>query len=405
MAIRFRRRIRLAPGLHLNLSGSGLSLSAGPRGASMTFGGRRGTHMNTGIPGTGLYARQRVGATTQSLSPTTSPSTSSSSATGTVSITISVEDDGTVVFRDESGSILDDGLTRRVKQQAKDAIQGLMQGACDEINGHIEALEQIHHTTPSPDWRAAYEPQPYEEPKPPKPVPHKYGILDKLLSSRRIGVDKENAEAEAAYDASLLIWNQHRQEHEARELARKAIIEERVLTELPAMEIVLEESLMDIVWPRETALSSEIRDHGRVVMIDVDLPEIEDLPRRTAAMPARGYKLSIKALPVTRHQQLYMRHVHGIGFRIIGETFFVLPKAEEVVLSGYTQRPDTATGEVQDQYVYSVRVNRREFLGINFANLKVVDPVEALGRFDIRREITRAGLLKEIVPFEGPAAA
>jgi len=100
-----------------------------------------------------------------------------------------------------------------------------------------------------------------------------------------------------------------------------------------------------------------------------------------------------------------MRHVHGIGFRIIGEIFFVLPKAEQVVLSGYTQRPDTATGAVQDQYVYSVRVNRRDFAGINFANLPAIDPVEALGRFDIRREITRGGLLKTIEPFEAPAAA
>jgi hypothetical protein len=46
-----------------------------------------------------------------------------------------------VVFRDEGGSVLDDRLTRQAKQQAKDAIQGLMQRACDEINSHVEALE------------------------------------------------------------------------------------------------------------------------------------------------------------------------------------------------------------------------------------------------------------------------
>jgi hypothetical protein len=142
MAIRFRRRIKLAPGLHLNVSGSGLSLSAGPRGASMTFGGRRGAYMITGIPGTGLYARQRVGATAQPLSPATSPATNSS-GTGTVSITITVENDGTVVFRDEEGSVLDDRLTRRAKQQAKDAIQELMQRACDEINSQVETLNRF----------------------------------------------------------------------------------------------------------------------------------------------------------------------------------------------------------------------------------------------------------------------
>jgi len=62
MGLRFRKRIRLAPGLHLNVSGGGLSLSVGPRGASMTFGGRGGTYMNAGLPGTGLYTRERIGA-------------------------------------------------------------------------------------------------------------------------------------------------------------------------------------------------------------------------------------------------------------------------------------------------------------------------------------------------------
>lgn len=104
MGIRFRKRIRLAPGLHLNLSGSGLSLSAGPRGASMTFGGRRGTYMNAGIPGSGLYMRERVGAAPSRAS-SLSPSGNSSSDTVKMTITASVEDDGTVVFKDADGAI------------------------------------------------------------------------------------------------------------------------------------------------------------------------------------------------------------------------------------------------------------------------------------------------------------
>lgn len=402
MGIRFRKRIKLAPGLHLNLSGSGLSVSAGPRGASMTFGGRGGTYMNTGIPGTGLYSRERVGAAPSRAS---SRSSSGSGDTVKMTITISVEDDGTVTFKDQAGNLLDERLVKQAKEQQKAAIQGLMQTACDEINGNIDALEQIHHATPAPDWHLTYEPQPYPEPKPSKPVLRKYGLLDKLFASRRVRVDKENADAEATYNASMLIWNRSLREHEAREQARKVLHNEKVHTEVPAMEIVLEESLMEIVWPRETALSSEIRDDGRVVMIDVDLPEIEELPRKTAAMPARGYKLSVKDLPVTRHQQLFMRHVHGIGFRIIGEVFYVLPKADEVVLSGYSQRPNKATGEVQDQYLYSVRVNRRDWAGINFSNLDDVDPAAALGRFEIRRDITKTGLFKEIAPFDAAALA
>ncbi len=54
MAFRFWRRIKIAPGVTLNLSKSGGSLSFGPRGAKFTIG-PRGKRATVGIPGTGLF--------------------------------------------------------------------------------------------------------------------------------------------------------------------------------------------------------------------------------------------------------------------------------------------------------------------------------------------------------------
>ena len=51
MSILFRRRIKIIPGVRLNISKSGLSASVGVRGASMTFGGKGGAYANLGIPG------------------------------------------------------------------------------------------------------------------------------------------------------------------------------------------------------------------------------------------------------------------------------------------------------------------------------------------------------------------
>jgi hypothetical protein len=59
MALRFRRRVKLFPGVHVNISRSGVSTSVGVRGASMTFG-KRGTYTNVGLPGTGISWRGRV---------------------------------------------------------------------------------------------------------------------------------------------------------------------------------------------------------------------------------------------------------------------------------------------------------------------------------------------------------
>ncbi len=54
MAFRFFRRMKIAPGVSVNLSKSGASLSFGPRGAKATVG-PRGIRRTVGIPGTGAY--------------------------------------------------------------------------------------------------------------------------------------------------------------------------------------------------------------------------------------------------------------------------------------------------------------------------------------------------------------
>lgn len=60
MVLRFWRRVRVAPGVTMNLSKRGGSLSFGPRGAKYTMGtsGRRGT---VSLPGTGLFYTVRGG--------------------------------------------------------------------------------------------------------------------------------------------------------------------------------------------------------------------------------------------------------------------------------------------------------------------------------------------------------
>jgi len=54
MAFRFFRRMKIAPGVSVNLSKSGASMSFGPRGAKVTVG-PRGVRRTVGIPGTGAY--------------------------------------------------------------------------------------------------------------------------------------------------------------------------------------------------------------------------------------------------------------------------------------------------------------------------------------------------------------
>jgi hypothetical protein len=57
MGFRFYRRVRIIPGVRLNLSKSGVSASIGGRGAWYTVG-PKGTRSTVGLPGTGLYYTQ-----------------------------------------------------------------------------------------------------------------------------------------------------------------------------------------------------------------------------------------------------------------------------------------------------------------------------------------------------------
>jgi hypothetical protein len=60
MGLRFYKRMRICPGLSLNLSGSGPSLTMGVRGAHVTVG-RRGVTKTLGLPGTGVFYTSREG--------------------------------------------------------------------------------------------------------------------------------------------------------------------------------------------------------------------------------------------------------------------------------------------------------------------------------------------------------
>jgi tetratricopeptide (TPR) repeat protein len=59
MGWRFTRRIRVIPGVSINLGRSGASVSIGPRGAKVTVG-RRGVRGSVGIPGTGISYQTRT---------------------------------------------------------------------------------------------------------------------------------------------------------------------------------------------------------------------------------------------------------------------------------------------------------------------------------------------------------
>lgn len=391
MAIRFRKSIKLAPGIRWNLSGSGSSWTLGPRGASIGIG-KRGVFLNSGIPGTGLSSRSALFRT-----PRAKPRRAASPTTF-LSLTCGVRDDGTLYFVDESGATMPDVVADIAKKQNREAILGLIQGKCDEINGQINALGRVHGDTPDPRVRPRFTATPFGEPKPDSPIPQKLGLLGRLLSSRRRRVEDANRAADEEYREAVAEWESAKASFDQQLAKRKALVETLIYEDTSAMEQFLEERLQEIIWPRETLVAFEIGERGRVVRLDVDLPEVEDMPTKLAAMPARGLKLSVKEMSATKVQHLYASHIHGVVFRLVGEVFASLPTAQEVIASGYSQRRDPATAQLREDYLLSVRVTRPAWEAIDFDHLETLVVVRALDRFDLRRDLLMTGVLRPITP-------
>lgn len=391
MAVRFRKSIKLAPGIRMNLSGGGLSWSLGPRGASIGIG-KRGTFLNSGIPGTGLYSRQSL--TGGSVSPR-----QQTSATATVSMTVSVGDDGTITFTDSNGNPVSEALIEAAKKQKGDVIKATIEKTCNDINTQVEALGELHLYTPPPNNPPTYQPQSFDVPRPIQPVPNGPGFFAKFFKSKVAKIEAENAQAQASFETELKKWETSKAQFETAERNKQCLVSSAVAGDPDAMELFFGEVLMDIVWPRETTVSFEVRDSGQRLAFDVDLPEIEDMPTKIASVPQRGFKLSVKEMGPTNIQKLYAKHIHSIGFRLLGEAFGMLPTVQEVILSGYSQRKSKATGQEEDEYLFSVVVPRGSWEAINFNSLQSIDVLEAFTRFELRRDMSKTGLFKAVQAF------
>ena len=122
------------------------------------------------------------------------------------------------------------------------------------------------------------------------------------------------------------------------------------------------------------------------------MPEIENLPQTTSSILQSG-KLSIKKKSVTELNKDYATSVVGMSFFFAGILFNISPAIEKISIAGYTQRVSKKTGNVEDQYIYSVTYIRDIFSKLNISN---IDPLEAIDNFDHTINISSKYELKTI---------
>ena len=399
MGLRFRRSIKIAPGIRWNLSTGGSSFTFGPRGASVNVG-KHGVYVNAGIPGTGLSSRGRLlghppGQPSALQRPRNSPELPG--GVPEMAVHINLTDDGTLAFLDAQGTPLPESLIALAKRQHRDEIEGLLQRACETINEEVAQLARLHFDTPNCSSIPRAEVTSFAEVPPVAPRLMPRSIWARLFRRPRERANARDRSAQEIYRTAIAAWDARRAGHRDAEAAKARAVEHACCADPIAMEEYLEARLAGIVWPRETGVEFEVNATGTQVVLDVDLPELEDMPTKQASIPPRGLRLTLTTMPTSAVRQLYLRHIYSVAFRLVGEAF-ALPTVQTVTLSGYSQRREPRTGAIRDEYLISVRAFRSDWQVVDFSALPHVDLATTLEQHELRRNVQPTGKLLSIQP-------
>lgn len=190
------------------------------------------------------------------------------------------------------------------------------------------------------------------------------------------------------------------EEHQRREFQRCELFHSHMSSDSSTVEDYYAGALSELVWPREALIDFKVSSDCNTLEIDIDLPEIEDLPH--CLYRAHGTQLRVLTKRLTQKQIRldYSRHVHGIVFRVISESFASLPNVKTVVCSGYSQRRNRKTNTVEDQYLISIQATRADWLAIDFHKVRSGDlvPVDFLPTLQHRRRMSATGVFSQIHP-------
>ena len=123
--------------------------------------------------------------------------------------------------------------------------------------------------------------------------------------------------------------------------------------------------------PMEYFVDFAYEEEKGKVMVDLDLPEIEDLPDRKIIFTPTGKK-SIRMKGQTDLRSDYANCVFGLSMYVASAIFNISLKVNEVEISAFTQRKEANSAVATDQYVFIVNYTRDLFSSIDFSRLSSI---------------------------------
>ncbi|GGD56214.1 DUF4236 domain-containing protein [Croceicoccus mobilis] len=344
MGFRFQKRISILPGVRLNLSKSGASWSVGPRGASVNIG-KRGIFGNVGIPGTGLSYRERLDKPAGRASAPARPSAAASLPDRVVARMTGDE----VVLLDPQDRPLDPELVPAAKRLMKDDLKVFLDDHAADRNTELQKLRFLHHDIPR--------------------------TTGSVTAGNAGKPSREQFFDQQSYMDALMRWRAE----QANSGPDADALADALLVSLGALD-----------WPAEINIALAVT--GGRVLLDVDLPEIEDMPDATWKPVYTRLELVQKPMTKKDHGGFYLDHVCSILMRLAGHSFATSADIKTVALSAYTQRA-ASTGRVDDEYVATAEITRAQWAEVDLSGLGRIDPHQLLRRFGAKIETNARGKL------------
>lgn len=344
MGLNFRKSIKIAPGVRVNVGKKSTSLSFGGNGLRYTISSNGKRRSTIGIPGSGLSYTTTSGGTSRSKSK-----------------------------QYKSQAYQQRQYLKQLERQEK---REMARYEVQRYENSCEILKSIHIEADDPvDWNYHYHSSPPFNANQvgPKEMDaliqlqtYKPGFFDKLFNGNKKEV-LENAVIQA-----------RKEDQEAyQEWENLKRLSERVLSgDLDAYMEVIEEMdpLEDL---REFGSGFEIGcNDASTLFVTFDVHSETIIPKNEKTLTQAG-NLSVKKLTKTKYFDLQQDYVCSCTIRIARDMFALLP-VETIYIHAYDQQLNTETGHVERFCVLSVKFDRATLESLNF---DFIDPSDALNNF------------------------
>ena len=446
MGMRFRRSVKIMPGVRINFSKSGMSTTIGPKGTSVNIG-KKGTYLNTGIPGTGVYMREKIGGGQAK----TRQASASSGSKGYdpeflrryelyKPVTIKINSAGKITIEDKNGDVITDEfflkkmkatpdfkaqkeqLVSQWREKSEQEYQESQSALAELVNIHkysftVKAMEEYERML------SAVKMQKYQMKAFDQKEPSRQEIETSLTAYAELHVTSKafwkvkklraeyvSENLEPQYRKQHEEWEKKKREFEQNQQkeaerqnafyaeeyeAKCAAIRDKIAGSDDYVKSHLEDWLSSSTLPVEVNVDYEYEADTGNMYIDILLPSEDAIPQQEITRLANG-GVKEKAKSKTTIQTEYASMIFGLGICITSGVFNISPAIKRVLTSGFATRRDKEGNEV-DECLYSIKFERSGFEG---AAIREQPPVDFISKFENRYKATQTWTFKAITPFD-----